>query len=98
MHGPQNPQCSVTPSWREASKTFNPEIKHTPANVPTHTHSQHIKEHTQTSLQHRNAGKLLYYINNGKCMYLYNGVPELSLRLFSYNHTNSKWDMKISFT
>jgi hypothetical protein len=35
VHGSQNPQRSVTPSWCEASKTFNLKSNTTPANAST---------------------------------------------------------------
>jgi hypothetical protein len=69
VHGSQNPQRSVTPSWCEASKTFNLKSNTTPANALT-TYIHSIKENTHrhpfnTEMQE----KLLYYINNGKCLY-----------------------------
>jgi hypothetical protein len=42
MHGYQNPQRSVTPSWCEASKTSNPESNN-PCKCILNIHLQHIK-------------------------------------------------------
>jgi hypothetical protein len=49
---------SVTPSWCEASKTFNPEIKHTPANAQLqYTSTAYNGTHTDIHITYRNAGK-----------------------------------------
>jgi hypothetical protein len=72
VHGSQNPQRSVTPSWYEASKTFNLKSNTLLQNASTTYIHNIYMEHTQTSIQHRiMQEKLLCYIlTNGKCMYL----------------------------
>jgi hypothetical protein len=91
VHGSQNPQRSVTPSWCEASKTFNPEIKQLPANALTNIHSQHIMNtHRHAYKTEHMQEKLLLFILKMENACLYKGVLELSLALSLYSSPNSK--------
>jgi hypothetical protein len=83
VHGYQNLNVLSCPPWHEASKTSQPEIKQTPAECINITYIYNIyMEHTHRHpFNTENAGKTaLSYINKWQqCLYLYNGVPELSL-------------------
>jgi hypothetical protein len=84
VHGYQNPQRSVTPSWCEASKTFN--LKSNKLlqmhHIHIYIHNIYKGTHTDIHIRQNNAGKTAsVYIKNGKMPVFYNGVPELSLAL-----------------
>jgi len=68
---------------------------------PHNIHSQHIqKTHTNMHIWPNNVGKLLCYINNGKCLYFkrYSLSSLSSSSLLYFSTPPSKWDMKSLFT
>jgi hypothetical protein len=89
VHGYQNPQCSVTPSWYEASKTFNPEIKQLLQMQTYNIHLQHIKNtHRHSFNTEIHAGKTasVYIKMANACLYkvfLSTACNKVSALLFS---------------
>jgi hypothetical protein len=87
VHWDSESQHSVTPSWHEPSKTLNLKSNTLPENgmITTHPHTTYIRNtHRHPFNTDQVQEKLLFVLNNGKCLSILQDVPELSPALHAF--------------